>query len=440
LTSSKKELYSVPQAGRSQRARRADPTRIAGADHALPATEEVLFGKFKLACTLVLALSTPSFAADAPGVTATEIKIGGVFPFSGPASSIGLVGKGVLAYVQSINERGGINGRKINYIAMDDAYSPPKAVEHVRKLVESDEVAFIFSQLGTPGNAASAKYLVLKGVPTISIISGSNKFTSVADFPLTTTGLVSFDTEGKIYAKYLSKALPNAKYAILYQNDDLGKDYVNAFKAFLKSDFDKRVVTAAYEISDPTIDSQVVSLKSSGAEALLVAGTPKFSAQAIRKVAEIGWKPTLIVNFPSSSVSATLKPAGFDKAIGVIVGTFIKDPTDSKWNDDAGMKAYRVFFAKYLAGSDIGDTNYLTGYQQGMILEQILKQCGNDLSRENIVKQAKSLKDLVLPTAMPGISINTSATNNMIWTQLQLQRWSGTNWEQFGEVLDVKSE
>ena len=430
----------MSQAGRSQRPRRVDPTRVAGADHAFPAREEVLFGKFKLACTLVLALSTSSFAADAPGVTATEIKIGGVFPFSGPASSIGLVGKGVLAYVQSINERGGINGRKINYIAMDDAYSPPKAVEHVRKLVESDEVAFIFSQLGTPGNTASAKYLVLKGVPTISIISGSNKFTSVAEFPLTTTGLVSFDTEGKIYAKYLSKALPNAKYAILYQNDDLGKDYVNAFKAFLKSDFDKRVVTAAYEISDPTIDSQVVSLKSSGAEALLVAGTPKFSAQAIRKVAEIGWKPTLIVNFPSSSVSATLKPAGFDNAMGVIVGTFIKDPTDSKWNDDAGMKAYRAFFAKYLAGSDIGDTNYLTGYQQGMILEQILKQCGNDLSRENIVKQAKSLKDLVLPTAMPGISINTSTTNNMIWTQLQLQRWSGTNWEQFGEILDIKSE
>jgi branched-chain amino acid transport system substrate-binding protein len=399
-----------------------------------------LFEKFKLACALVLALSTPSFAADAPGVTATEIKIGGVFPFSGPASSIGLVGKGVLAYVQSINERGGINGRKINYVAMDDAYSPAKAVEHVRRLIESDEVAFIFSQLGTPGNTASAKYLVLKGVPTISIVSGSTKFTSVADFPLTTTGLVSFDTEGKIYAKYLSKALPNAKYAILYQNDDLGKDYVNAFKAFLKSDFDKRVVTAAYEISDPTIDSQVVNLKSSGAEALLVAGTPKFSAQAIRKVAEIGWKPTLIVNFPSSSVSATLKPAGLDKAVGVIVGTFIKDPTDSKWNDDTGMKAYRAFFEKYLAGSDIGDTNYLTGYQQGMILEQILKQCGNDLSRENIVKQAKSLKDLVLPTAMPGISINTSATNNMIWTQLQLQRWSGTNWEQFGEVLDIKSE
>jgi branched-chain amino acid transport system substrate-binding protein len=399
-----------------------------------------MFGKSSVVAILALALGAPAFAADAPGVTATEIKIGGVFPFSGPASSIGLVGKGVLAYVQSINDRGGINGRKIDYIAYDDAYSPPKAVEHVRKLVESDEVAFIFSQLGTPGNTASAKYLLVKHVPTIAIISGSNKFTNVADFPLTTTGLVSFDTEGKIYAKYLTTALPSAKYAILYQNDDLGKDYVNAFKAFLKDDFDKKVVTAAYEITDPTIDSQVVSLKSSGAEALLVAGTPKFAAQAIRKAAEIGWKATVIVNFPSSSVSATLKPAGLDNAVGVIVGTFIKDPTDSKWNDDDGMKDYRAFFAKYLPGSDIGDTNYQTGYQQGMILEQILKQCGNDLSRENIVKQAKSLKDLVLPTAMPGIAINTSATSNMIWTQLQLQRWTGANWEQFGEVLDAKSE
>src|SRR6476659_6316420 len=399
-----------------------------------------MFRTRQVAFALALTLGSSAFAADAPGVTPSEIKVGGVFPFSGPASSIGLVGRGILAYVQSVNDRGGINGRKINYIAYDDAYSPPKAVEHVRKLVESDEVAFMFSQLGTPGNTAVAKFLMSKGVPAIAIVSGSNKFTNVTDFPLTTTSLVSYDTEGKIYAKFLTKTLPNAKYAILYQNDDLGKDYVNAFKSLLKSDFDKRVVAAAYEIADPTVDSQVVNLKSSGAEALLVAGTTKFSAQAIRKVAEIGWKPTLIVNFPSSSVSATLKPAGFDNAVGVIVGTFIKDPTDSKWNDDAGMKGFRAFFDKYLPGSDVGDTNYLTGYQQGLILEQILKQFGNDLSRENIVKQAKSLKDVVLPTSMPGISINTSATSNMIWTQLQLQRWSGTNWEQFGEVLDVRSE
>jgi branched-chain amino acid transport system substrate-binding protein len=399
-----------------------------------------MLGKFKAALAILLALTGPVFAADEPGVTATEIKIGGVFPFSGPASSIGLVGRGLIAYVQSINDHGGINGRKINYIAYDDAYSPPKAVEHVRKLVESDEVAFMFGQLGTPGNTASAKYLRAKHVPSIAIVSGSNKFTNVTDFPLTTTGLVSFDTEGKIYAKYLTKTLPNAKYAILYQNDDLGKDYFNAFKAFLKDDFEKRVVAAAYEVTEPTIDSQVVGLKSSGAEALVVAGTPKFAAQAIRKASEIGWKATIILNYPSSSVSATLKPAGFENSVGVIVGTFNKDPTDSKWNDDEGMKGYRAFFAKYLPGADIGDTNYLTGYQQGMILEQILKRCGDDLSRENVVTQAKNLKGLVLPTAMPGITINTSPTSNMIWTQLQLQRWSGTNWEQFGEVLDIKSE
>lgn len=399
-----------------------------------------MFKGFKLASALVLALSGPAFAADTPGVTANEIKIGGIFPFSGPASSIGLVGKGVLAYVQSINDRGGINGRKINYIAYDDAYSPPKAVEHARKLVESDEVAFMFGQLGTPGLSATAKYFTTKKIPTLAIISGSAKFTNVADYPLTTTGLVSYDTEGKIYAKYLTRTLPNAKYAILYQNDDLGKDYVKAFKEFLGADFDKRVVTAAYEISDPTIDSQVVNLKASGAEALLVAGTPKFSAQAIRKASEIGWKPTLIINFPSTSVAATLKPAGLDKSVGVIVGTFLKDPTDTKWDNDPGMKQYRAFFEKYLSGSDIGDTNYLTGYQQGMVLEQLLKQCGDDLSRENIIKQAKSLKDVVLPTAMPGIKINTTDKVNQLWTQLQLQRWSGASWEQFGEVLDAKSE
>jgi branched-chain amino acid transport system substrate-binding protein len=407
-----------------------------------------MFQRVTLQCALLLlsaaspipVIATSVMAADAPGVTATEIKIGGVFPFSGPASSIGLVGKGVIAYVQSINDRGGINGRKIDYIALDDAYSPPKAVEHVRRLVESDEVAFIFSQLGTPGNSAVSKYLKAKGVPTIAIVTGSSKFTDVKDYPLTTTGLVSYDTEGKIYAKYLTRTLPTAKVAILYQNDDLGKDYVNAFKAFLGADFDKRVVTAAYEVNEPTIDSQVVGLKSSGAEALFVAGTPKFAAQAIRKAAEIGWKPTLMINFPSSSVAGTLKPAGLENSIGVIVGTPNKDPNDPRWSDDAGVKAYRAFFEKYLSGADITNTSYLTGYQQGMVLEQILRQCGNDLSRANIATQAKSLKDFVLPTALPGITINTSPTSNMVWTQMRLQRWNGASWDQFGDVLDAASE
>jgi ABC-type branched-subunit amino acid transport system substrate-binding protein len=260
------------------------------------------------------------------------------------------------------------------------------------------------------------------------------------DYPLTTTGLVSYDTEGKIYAKYLSRTLPTAKVAILYQNDDLGKDYVNAFRTFLGADFDKRVVTAAYDITEPTVDSQVVTLKSSGAEALFVAGTPKFAAQAIRKAAEIGWKATILINFPSSSVAGTLKPAGLENSIGVIVGTPNKDPNDPKWQDDPGIKTYRAFFAKYLPGADITNTSYLTGYQQGMVLEQILKQCGSDFSRGNILKQAKSLQDLVLPTTLPGIRINTSAGNNQVWTQMQLQRWNGTSWDQFGEVLDAGLE
>lgn len=396
---------------------------------------------FKTAfAVMFLALGSPAFAADAPGVTPSEIKVGGIFPFSGPASSIGLVGRGILAYVQSINDRGGINGRKINYIAYDDAYSPPKSVEHARKLIESDEVAFMFSQLGTPGNSATAKYLISKAVPAIAIVSGSNKFTNVANFPLTTTSLVSFDTEGKIYAKFLTKTLPNAKYAILYQNDDLGKDYVNAFKALLKSDFDKRVVTAAYEINDPTVDSQIVNLKSSGAEALLVAGTPKFAAQAIRKASESGWKPTILLNYPSSSVGATLRPAGLDKSTGVIVGTITMDPTDSQWDNNEGMKNFRAFIDKYLPGVDIADTNYLFGYTQGMLLEYLIKQCGKDLSRENIIKQAKSLKDVVLPTVLPGIKINTSDKANMNFTQMRLQRWTGTHWDQFSEVLDATFE
>jgi len=393
-----------------------------------------------VACALLLALETPSLAADTPGVTPTEIKVGGIFPFSGPASSIGLVGRGVLAYVQSINDRGGINGRKINYIAYDDAYSPPKAVEHARKLVEADEVAFIFSQLGTPGNTATAKYLKSKGVPTIAIVSGSNKFTDVANFPLTTTSLVSFDTEGRIYAKFLNRTLPDAKYAILYQNDDLGKDYVNAFRELLKSDFDRKVVAAAYEISDPTIESQIVNLKSSGAGALLVAGTPKFAAQAIRKAHELGWKPMILLNYPSSSVGATLKPAGLDVSTGVIVGTVTMDPADSQWDQNEGMKNFRTFVDKYMPGVDIADTNYLFGYTQGMLLEQLIKQCGDDLSRENIIKQARSFHDLVLPTVLPGIKISTSNKINMNYTQMRLQRWTGTHWDLFNEVLDASSE
>jgi len=392
------------------------------------------------ACLSLSLVAAPVLAADQPGVTATEIKIGAIFPFSGPASSIGLVGRGVIAYTQFINDRGGINGRKINYIAMDDSYSPPKAVEHARKLVESDEISFMFSQLGTPGISATAKYLTTKGIPSIAIVSGSSKFTVMADYPLTTTGLVSYQTEGRIYAKHLNKTLPGKKYAILYQNDDLGKDYVHAFKSYFKDDFDKRIVTAAYEVSEPTVDSQVVNLKSTGAEALFIAGTPKFAAQAIRKVAELGWKTQIILNFPSASIGGTLKPAGLENSIGAVAGATGKDPTDPKWENDEGVKTYKAFFDKYLPGADYQNGSYLVGYIQGIILEQILRQCGDDLSRANIIKQAKSLKNVATPTGFPGILGNTSESSNMIWTQLQLQRWNGRAWEQFGGVLDDKSE
>jgi branched-chain amino acid transport system substrate-binding protein len=382
-----------------------------------------------------------AFAENAPGVTATEIKIGGTFPFSGPVSAVGTVGKGLLAYVSYLNDKGGVGGRKINYIALDDAYSPPKAVEQIRRLVESDEIAFLFSQLGTPSTAATARYLAARKVPSIAILSGANAFAQFRDYPYITTALPSFDTEGRIYAKYLKKVLsPSAKIALLYQNDDLGKGYLNAFKAVFGEEFSRRVVLSSYELSEPTIESHIINFKSANAEALFIAGTGRFAAQAIRRSNEVGWKPITIINFPSGSTAGTIVPAGVNNAVGVVTGTFSKDPTDPKWNDDPDILNYRAAFAKYLPGADIADTGYLIGYRQGMLLEQLLRQCGEDLSRENILKQARSFKDLVLPTVLPGIKINTNEANSRAWTQLQLQRWTGTTWELFGDVLDGESD
>jgi len=382
-----------------------------------------------------------ALAENSPGVTATEIKVGGTFPFSGPVSSVGTVGKGLLAYVSYLNDKGGLGGRKINYIALDDAYSPPKAVEQIRRLVESDEVAFLFGQLGTPSTAATARYLAARKVPSIAILSGADAFAQFRDYPYITTALPSFDTEGRIYAKYLKTVLPpSAKIALLYQNDDLGKGYLNAFKSVFGEQFSQRVVLAMYELSEPTVESDIVSFKSAGAEALFIAGTGKFAAQAIRRSNEIGWKPLTIINFPSGSTAGTIVPAGVNNAIGVVTGTFSKDPNDPKWNDDPDMANYRAILVKYLPGADIADTGYLIGYREGMLLEQLLRQCGEDLSRENILKQARNFKDLVLPTVLPGIKINTNETNSKAWTQLQLQRWTGSTWELFGDVLDGASD
>ena len=382
-----------------------------------------------------LTLTTAAVAADAPGVTATEIKVGATFPFSGPASSLGNAGKGLIAYVNQINDRGGINGRKINLITYDDAYSPPKAVEHTRKLIESDEVSFMFGQLGTPSNSATIKYLTGKKIPDAFITTGATKFTDSKEYPLTTTSLPSYDTEGKVYAKYFKAQLPNAKIGVLYQNDDLGKDFVNAFKPIYKDEFASKVIALAYEVADPTVDSQVVNLKAAAPEALLIAGTPKFAAQALRKVNEMGWKPLTLINFVAASIGNTFVPVGLDKVTGVLTAGFQKDATDPKWKDDQGVKDFIVFAQKYLPGADLSDQNYLFGYQQGMILEQLIKQSGNDLSRENIVKQTKSFKDFAQTTVLPGIKINTTPEVNQAYTQMQMQRWNGKSWDQLGDVV-----
>lgn len=386
-----------------------------------------------------LAMATTALAADnAPGVTDTEIKVGATFPLSGPASSLGVVSKGLSAYVTSINERGGINGRKINYIVYDDAYSPPKTVEHTRKLVESDDVAFLFGPLGTPGLSATIKYVNAKKVPHAFITSGATKFTDTKEYPYSTTSLPSYDTEGKIYAKYARAQLPNAKIGILYQNDDLGKDFVKAFQAIYKDDFATKVVAMAYEVADPTLDSQVVNLRAAAPEALLFAGTPKFAAQALRKMNEMEWKPLTLMNSVAASVGSTFAPVGLDKVVGVTGATIYKDPLDAKWKDDEGIKGYVAFFNKYLPGADLSDQNYQFGYQQAKLLEQLLKQCGNDLSRENILKQTKSIKNFVLPTTLPGITVNTTEASNQAYTQMQMQRWNGKSWDQFGEVMKAE--
>jgi len=399
--------------------------------------EEQMARSVVAVAAICFALFTPAHGEEAfTGVTATEIKVGATFPFSGPASGLANSGRGLLAYVQSINDRGGVDGRKVNLITLDDAYSPPKAVEHTRRLVESDEVAFIFGTLGTPSNSAIVKYLNGRKIPHLFVVTGATKFTNTSDYPYTTTGLPSYDTEGKIYARYIKKTLPGAKIAILFQNDDMGKDFVKSLKETFQDEFDKRILASSYEVSNPTVDSQIVVLRSFGAEALFIAGTPKFTAQAIRKAHEIDWKPLIVVNFISSSVSATLVPAGVENAVGVISGSFYKDPNDAKWNDDPAVLGYRAYFAKYLPGADIGDTTYLTGTQQGQILEQLLKQCGTDLSRENINRQAHNFKDVVLPTFLEGVRINTTATNAQAITQLKLRRWTGEVWEEFGEVMN----
>ncbi|WP_166517520.1 ABC transporter substrate-binding protein [Bradyrhizobium canariense] len=399
-------------------------------------------GMLHLATATALTLALSVSAANAqkkydPGASDTEIKVGQTVPFSGPASAYASIGKTQAAYFKMINDQGGINGRKINLIQYDDAYSPPKAVEQVRKLVESDEVLLTFQIIGTPSNAAVQKYLNSKKVPQLFAATGASKFTDPKNFPWTMGYNPNYFVEGRIYGQYILKEYPNAKVGVLYQNDDLGKDYLNGIKAGLGDKAAKMIVNeSSYEVSDPTVDSQILKIKDAGADLFFSASTPKQAAQAIKKIGEIGWKPVQIVDINATSVGAVMKPAGLDAAKGVISVNYGKDPLDPTWKDDAGLKKYFDLMAKYYPDGD-KDSNFNTyGYGTAQLLAHVLQQCGDNLTRENVMKQAASLKDVTSDIALPGIKANTSATDYRVNKQLQMMKFNGERWELFGPLLE----
>jgi branched-chain amino acid transport system substrate-binding protein len=373
-----------------------------------------------------------------PGASDTEIKIGNTIPYSGPASAYGIIGKVEAAYFKMINEAGGVNGRKINYISLDDGYSPPKAVEMARKLVEQDEVLFMVSTLGTPSNSAIHKYMNTKKVPHLFLATGASKWNDPKNFPWTMGFNPNYQSEGKLYAQDILRTRPNAKIAILYQNDDYGKDYLKGFMEGLGEKGKAMVVkTVTYEVTDPTVDSQIVTLQSSGADVFFNITTPKFAAQAIRKVADVGWKPVHYLNQVSASVGSVLKPAGLDKSVGLISMQYIKDPTDPKWANDPAMKEYFAFMKKYLPDLDPMDGNATYGLAAAQLAAQLVKQCGNNLTRENVMKQAASL-NYQIPMALPGVMAQTGPNDFAPFQTMQLVKFDGKTWEGFGEPMAVK--
>ena len=374
-------------------------------------------------------------AAEMRGVTATEIRIGQTMPYSGPVSAFGALGKGEVGYFKMLNERGGINGRKVNLISLDDSYAPPKTVEQTRRLVESDEVALIFSSIGTAHNTAIAKYLQSKNIPQLFLASGASKFADIAQYPQVTMGVQApFRYEARLYARHALEKNPNAKFAVISQNDDYGRDYLSGLRDVLGEKYDSTVTAATYEIADPTIDSQIVKLKASGADVLVIAATPKFAAQTIRKAYEIGWRPMTFLSNVAVWISTVMQPAGLEAGIGILSTAYVKDPDDPGWADDPGVKAWREFMARYIPEADQHDTNYVNAYNSAMALEAVLKACGDDLSTENILKQAYSIRDLELPMLLPGIRINTSPTDHVPVDQMQFMRFNGKSWERFGEL------
>ncbi len=372
------------------------------------------------------------------GATDTEIKIGQTMPYSGPASAYGTIGKTEQAFFKMINEQGGINGRKINLISLDDAYSPPKTVEQVRKLVEQDEVLFLWQNLGSAANSAIHKYVNQKKIPHIFISTGTTKFSDPKNFPWTMSGNTAYQTEAQIYARYVLKTKPDAKIAVLYQNDDFGKDLLKGLRDGLGAKAPMIVAEASYEAADPTVDSQILSLKDSGADTLFTFATPKFASQTIRKVYDIGWKPLHFMSYGSQSVAAVLAPAGLEKSVGLITSSNVKDINDPQWASASDVKTYQEFMKKYYSDGNPKDSINVYGFIQANLLVQTLKQCGNDLTRENVMRQAANLKNVELPMLLPGIKINTSPTDFFPFEQLQMQKFDGKEWKTFGEIIDLQ--
>jgi ABC-type branched-subunit amino acid transport system substrate-binding protein len=370
------------------------------------------------------------------GATDTEIKIGNIMPYSGPASAYGVIGKTEAAYFKKINDAGGINGRKINFISYDDGYSPPKTVEQARKLVESDEVLFIFNSLGTPPNSAIHKYMNAKKVPQLFVATGATKWNDPKDFPWTMGWQPSYQSESHIYAKYLLKEKPDARIAVLYQNDDYGKDYLKGLKDGLGAKAATMIIAEeSYETTEPSVDNHIVKLKSTGADVFFDVTTPKFAAQAIKKSAEIEWKALHILNNVSANVGSVIKPAGFENSQGIISANYLKDAADPTWDNDAGIKEFLAFLAKDFPEGDKLNNSVVVGYGVAQTLVQVLKQCGDDLTRQNVMKQAANLKDYRTEVLLPGIKINTSPTDFAPINQLQLMRLKGEKWELFGDVI-----
>ena len=385
--------------------------------------------------TALLIFQLPLNAAEIRGVTPSEIRIGQTMPYSGPVSAFGALGKGEVGYFKMLNQRGGINGRRVNLLSLDDSYAPPKTVEQTRRLVESDEVALIFSSIGTAQNTAIAKYLQGRNIPQLFVGSGASKFADIAHYPQATVGVQGpFRYEARLYARYALAHNPSATFAVISQNDDFGRDYLAGLKDVLGEKYDTVVTAATYEVTDPTIDSQIVKLKSSAADVLVIAATPKFAAQSIRKLAEIGWKPMTFLSNVAVWVNSVMAPAGLEAGIGILSTAYVKDPDDPAWKDDAGVRAWREFMTTYVPEGDQHDANYVNAYNSAMALEAVLKACGEDLSTENILKQAFAIKDLELPMLLPGIRINTSPSDHVPVKQMQFMRFNGKAWERFGEL------